>query len=363
MSGSISSLNTPVLSLYDTAELVAYVRNLKTPSTFLLDMFFPQIVESDAAEVAIDVDNGKRRLAPFCSPLVEGRIVESRTYQTNLFRPAYIKDKRTPDLLRPVRRTIGERLLGGLTLQQRFEANLAFEIEDQMQMVTRRLEWMAASALTTGTVLIKGEGYPTPILVNFQRDPALTIALTGAAAWGQPGVQPTSYITSWASSVLQKSGAVVTDLVFTNSPWAAFLSDLRVINALLSHNGEGVRLELGGQVPKGGMYMGSWGQFRCWLYNEWSVDPDTDIETPMLPDGVLILGSQDMQGVRAFGAIMDPKFNYGALAMAPKMWVTEDPAQLNLMLQSAPIVIPARVNAAMAATVMAPGGVVAQPPV
>jgi hypothetical protein len=79
--------------------------------------------------------------------LVEGKLVESRKYQTNRFKPAYIKDKRAPDLRKPVRRQIGERIGGGdLTPEQRQQANLAFEMEDQIDMLDRRLEWMAAQA-------------------------------------------------------------------------------------------------------------------------------------------------------------------------------------------------------------------------
>src|SRR5579885_551233 len=95
---------------YDTAKLIAVVQNLKRAQSFLLDMFFPTEVVSDTEEVAIDVDIGLRRLAPFVSPLVEGKLVEARRVQTNMFKPAYIKDKRAPDLRRPVRRMIGERI-------------------------------------------------------------------------------------------------------------------------------------------------------------------------------------------------------------------------------------------------------------
>jgi hypothetical protein len=363
MSGSLQQTLAPQFGAYDTAELVAYVRNLKLPTTFLLDKFFPTIVESDAPEVAIDIDFGKRRLAPFVSPLVEGKLVEARQWSTNLFRPAYIKDKRTPDLTRPVRRAIGERLLGSMSPMERYEANMAFEVNDQIEMVTRRLEWMACSALTTGTVTIVGDGYPSPVIVNFGRSASLTVALTGSAQWGQPGVSPTAWLTQWASQVLQQSGAQVTDVVLTNGPWTALLADLRIINAVWAPRSGSTEMDFGGRTANGGVMVGMWGQFRFWLYNSWYVDPVSDIEMPLLPDGTIILGSDEMQGVRAFGAILDPRFNYGPMAFAPKQWIMEDPAQLVMLMQSAPMVIPTRANAALCATVMAPGGSVAPPPI
>src|SRR5579885_2196257 len=142
--------------IYDTNVLIQVIPNLKRPTKFLLDKFFPNIVMSDTEYVSIDVDVGKRRLAPFVSPLVEGKLVEQRRYQTDTFKPAYVKDKRAPDLRKPVRRMIGERIGGTMTGAEREMANLEFEMTDQIDMLDRRLEWMAAQVLSTGTVLIKG---------------------------------------------------------------------------------------------------------------------------------------------------------------------------------------------------------------
>ena len=64
--------------IYDTNTLVQVVPNLKTSQNWLLDRFFPNIVESDSEFVSIDVDVGKRRMSPFVSPLVEGKLVEQR---------------------------------------------------------------------------------------------------------------------------------------------------------------------------------------------------------------------------------------------------------------------------------------------
>jgi hypothetical protein len=360
MSGSQSSF-TPVFGAYDTATLVAAMPSLKVPSRFLLDTFFPLEILSDTPEVAIDVDTGLRRLAPFVSPLVEGKMVESRQFQTGIFRPAYIKDKRVPDLTRPVRRQIGERLLGaGTSGQDRFEANLAYELNDQVEMITRRLEWMAAQVLMKGSVTIEGDGFPAQV-VNFGRAPQLTVSLTGSAAWGQPGVSPSQFLTTWALAVQQASGAMVQDVILTPSPYFALSADLRVINAIWApRSGESI-VDYGLYTPNGAQLVGQYGQFRLWLHSEFFVDPVDGIEKPLLPDGTVLLVSREMNGVRAFGQIMDPKFSYGPMAYAPKIWYQEDPAQTVMLMQSAPIVIPSRVNAALAATVMLPGGTITEP--
>lgn len=335
-----------IANAYDTATLVRVVRDLKGRSPgFLLNTFFPGLVEYDTEEVSIDVVVGKRRMAPFCSPLVQGRVVESLGFTTNSFKPAYIKDKRPLDPRRPVRRAVGERLGGGLSAAEREQANLVFEMEDQMAMIDRRLEWMAASALNAGTITVTGEGFPTTV-VNFGRAAGLTITLTSGDRWGEAGVSPSANVETWATLVLKESGAAVTDLVFTPLAWSLFLADPVVQKSVEYPRSGASQIEFGGGRMAGGQYKGNWGSYRLWLYNDWFIDPADNTEKPMLEDGTMLFGSADLEGVRAFGAIMDPAFAYGALAYAPKSWVEQDPARRMLLMQSAPLVIPTRVNAA-----------------
>lgn len=344
------------MTVFTTATLVQVVPNLKRAQKFFLDKFFPNIVESQTEEVDIDVDIGKRRMAPFCSPLVEGKMVESRKYQTNRFKPAYVKDKRAPDLFKPVRRQIGERIGGGdLTPEQRQQANLAFEMEDQIDMLDRRMEWMAAQALATGTITVKGEGFPTTV-IDFGRAASLTVTLAGAAKWGQAGVSPSADIDKWAHEILKQSGGVATDIIFTTTAWTNFILDEVVKTAIWYPNngGQGNAINVGSQITRGAVYKGRWGKYDLWVYNDWYIDPDDNQEYPMITDGTVIMSGPDLMGTRAFGLIRDPEFNYGPLPYAPKMWVNKDPAQLYLLMQSAPLVIPSRVNACFAARVCDP---------
>lgn len=346
--------------VYDTNLLVQIVPNLKRAQQFLLDKFYPNIVTSDTEYVSIDVDVGKRRMSPFVSPLVEGKLVEQRRIQTNIFKPAYIKDKRAPDIRKPVRRMIGERIGGSLTALEREMANIEFEMTDQIDMIDRRLEWMAAQALLGGTVTISGEGFQT-VVVDFGRAADLTVALSSGLKWtaanigtdAAPGtVSPVANLDTWATTILKESGGVATDVIFTTSAWQAFLLDPKLKRANWYPNqGGDNRVELGTQVQRGAMSKGRWGNYNLWLYNDWYVD-DNNVEQPMLPDGSVVLSGPDMMGTRAFGAILDPAFNYGAMPYAPKTWVENDPAQRFIMMQSSPIVIPSRVNAALSATVL-----------
>jgi len=351
-------MSAPATNIFNTTALVGIVPNLMTSQNWLLDKFFPNIVTSDTEEVAIDVDIGQRRMAPFVSPLVAGKQVEQRRMQTNVFKPAYIKDKRVPDLRKPIRRQIGERIGGELTAAQREQLNMMFEMADQVDILNRRLEWMGASALTTGTVTISGEGYETTV-VDFGRDSELTVALSGSDLWSTGSTttgkytKPSAHLNEWVKTVLKKSGGAVQDVVFTSSAWDAFVMDTSLEGAIIfpAMGPYGNVINPGTQVQRGAVYKGRWGQLDLWLYNDWFID-EKGVEQPMLPDGTVLLSGPDLMGTRAFGAIMDPAFNYGPMAYAPKTWLQEDPAQRFLMMQSAPIVIPSRVNAALCATVV-----------
>ncbi|MGO2306679.1 MAG: major capsid protein [Providencia sp.] len=348
------------MNIFDTNVLVQVVPNLMTSQNWLLDKFFPNVVESDTAEISIDVDVGLRRMAPFVSPLLEGKLVESRKLQTNSFTPAYIKDKRAPDLRKPIRRQIGERVGGQYTAAEREMLNLQFELTDQIDMVNRRLEWMAASALVSATVTVTGEGYETKV-VDFGRASELTVTLSGSDKWptqidaGKTNTKPTDDIEDWAQRLLKNSGAVATDIVFTTKSWKAFRLDTTIKDNAITFsalNPFGNQINAGTQIQKGAVYKGRWGNYDLWLYNDWYIDPIDKIEKPMIPDGSVIMSGADLMGTRAFGAIIDPAFEYGPMAYAPKSWLENDPAQRFLMMQSSPLVIPSRVNAALCATVV-----------
>lgn len=340
------------MSLYDTVALIAVVENLKPPSRFLLDMFFPNVATSDTEFVAIDVFNGKRRLAPFCSPLVQGKLVEGIGYTTTEFKPAYVKDKRHFDPKRAVRRAIGERIGGTMAPMERVQANLGFELQDQIAMVNRRLEWMAASALALGTITVAGDGYETTV-ITFGRDAGQTLTLSGGNRWGQSGVSPMANIETWSATMLKNSGLVVTDVVFTVGAWDEFKKDTTLLSVLQQTGGVVPRdVNIPMMAPEaGGQYMGTINGYRLWRYSEWYVDPADNVEKPMIADNTVILCSTALQGAQAFASIMDEEFNYQALPYAPKSWLEKDPAVRWLMMQSAPLVIPTNVNGSFAVVV------------
>lgn len=85
------------MDIFSTNVLAKVVERLHTPSSFLLDTFFPNVQTSDKEEIFFDVTDSKPHISPFVSPLLPGKVVDSGGYQTKSFKPAYVKDKRRFD--------------------------------------------------------------------------------------------------------------------------------------------------------------------------------------------------------------------------------------------------------------------------
>jgi hypothetical protein len=339
------------MDMFTTATLQRTVETLIRPQTALLSAFFPIVETSDDETIYFDVENKKRRIAPFVSPLREGRFVSDEGYVSRLFRPAYIKDKRVLDPNKALKRRMGETIGGSLAPINRQQANLAQALADQLDMLARRKEVMAAEVLRTGKCVISGDGYPT-VEVDFGRNANHTVTLTLSARWGESGVKPLENIEDWTLTVLQNSGATIRDVIMDVAAWRLFRADAQVEKFLntrpLSATEEAVSLA---RFSASGLsYQGGIGQLRFWVYSDWFVN-DAGTEVPILPANTVLLVSEDLDGVQHHGAIRDEEAGLQPLEFFSKSWTQHDPSARILLMQSAPLVVPYRVNASFCATV------------
>lgn len=338
------------MNIFDTAVLQALVPTLKRPQTFLLNTFFPMVSQSPTEEIKFDVEDGARRIAPFVSPLVQGKLVESLGYSTKTFKPAYVKDKRVIDPEKPLRRAAGEAIGGNMMPANREQLIVNSELQDQVDMLTRRLEVMASEALREGQVTVSGEGYDT-VVVDYGRASALEVSLTAGNQWGDSGVVPLDLLEDWSELIQQTEGAIVTDVVMDPAAWKLFRNNTDLQNILDNRRMEGGTIDPIAGSANGGQFKGVIGNWRMWVYQDWYID-EAGSEQQMLPDNtVLMCATPQVLGTRHFGSIRDAELGYQAMEYAPKSWVEKDPAVRYLMLQSAPLVVPYRPNATFRATV------------
>lgn len=334
------------MDLFDTVVLNRLVASRKQPSTFLRDVFFPTVETHDSKFIAFDTEQRKLRLTPFVHPTVAGRLVENQGTVAERIEAPYVKDKRRFDPDRPLRRAPGEQIGGTqLTPQQRRELALLRSMDDQLRMLAMREEVMVSESLRTGRVTISGEGFPTQ-QIDYRRDAALTVTLTGNDRWGQSGVDPVETLEANAQLVQDEDGSIANVVVFEPKAWGRFRAADSVKAVLDTRRGSTSQAELGPLDGRKARMVGVIGDFECWVYQEAYVDED-GVARKVMPDWAVIQGARDIEGVRAYASIQDEEANYEASQYFVKSWLEKDPAVRWLLMQSAPLPIPYRPNATL----------------
>jgi hypothetical protein len=314
----------------------------------LLDRYFPNVQTETTETISFDTLDGKRRVSPFVSPLVEGQIVATLGYKTSTFKPAYIKDKRVFDMNRPLKRIAGEQLFGSMSPMNRQRALIAQDSQDQLNMLRRRMETMAGQIISTGQLQIIGDKYPLSVL-DFGCPAKVTVNWTDPVA-----AKPLDNLETWGMAALQASGVMLTDVLMTPTSWGLFKNSQQVLNHIAAWRTWTAPPSLSGTAPitEGGVYMGTIDGFNIYVYSGWYVDPATGTEQPVLSDPNLVaLTSAALEGYQAYGAIRDETAGLQSVPYFSKSWVEEDPSVRFLMLQSAPLLVPYRPSALYRATV------------
>lgn len=346
------------MDMYSTGSLERVVAQMIRPQEFFLNKFFTTTVKAKEDKIFFDVEvaGKKRRLSPYVHPLMAGKLVESAGYTTESFTPPYIKDKRVHDATRPFQRAIGERIGGdaGITPMDRQRMALDADLADQLAMLTRTMESQAVESLRDGTVTVKmkrPDDTTETKVITFGRDADLQITKGAGTRWGESGVKPTKDLRDWALLVLKKSGSRVQSVIHDVAAWEKYLGSADVEKTLDLSRIKSGEIDLN-SLPDHVQYMGKHGGFDHWVYTEWYYDEGTSAEVSLLDSG-RVIGVGDVLGVRHFGAIKDEAAGFKPVEYFPKSWVTEDPSVRFLLMQSAPLMVPYRINASFSAKVLA----------
>ncbi|MEW5931931.1 MAG: major capsid protein [Gemmatimonadota bacterium] len=344
------------IDIFATGFLIRLVTALPQPRTHFLSRYFPYVEEQGGEFILIDRLKNRPRLAPFVSPLVEGKVVENLGYNTEAVRPAYIKDKRRFNPFDKVRRLAGETIGGSLTPEQRRRALVRQNVADQLQMLTNREEWMASQVLRFGKVTVTGEGFGTR-LVDFRRDPQLTIQLTGAKRWDQGTATPLEDLEEWAQLVYDVSGAQQLEVTMDPSAWrllkARLTTDEKKI-LLDSLRGSRSEVEMGPRQAATSKYVGTIGEFDFFVYKQTFFEVDGS-EAELMDAGRVVMCGAQVEGTRAYGGIYDEEAeSFMGLRYFNKSWVTPDPSARWMLMQSSPLVVPMRPDATVSIKVTGP---------
>lgn len=350
-----------LIDIFDTRTMLEAVEQMKRPFTFLRDTFFKRVVQSETETVDVDIVKGKRRMAPFVSPLAEGKKTERLGFSTNTIKPGYVKPFMITSAADLLKRQPGQMLYqGGQTIEQRAQAQLGKDLAELMDLIDRREEWMAAKALDLGkvTMKIKGETADKTVEVDFLMAANHKITLTSTDVWSHTDSNPIADLQAWATRIRQDSGVNPTDVVMGSSAAAAFINHAKVqkvmdmravdmgeINPRMLPNG----VSYVGRVKAPGLTV------DVWTYEDWYVDEDTGNEEPMVPAKKVWMGSPNTANARLYAVIQDLEAiaeGQAAVQRFPKAWIPKNPSAQHLMVQSAPLVAMLQPDAFVSAQVL-----------
>lgn len=337
-----------VIDIFDTRTMLEAVEQMKRSRMFLRDMCFPPAQPVDTETVDVDIIKGKRRLAPFVSPLSEGKRVDDIGFSTSTLKPGYIKPFKITTAQQLLHRLPGNTIYqGGQTIEQRAQIKLGQDLGELMDMIDRREEWMAAKAMDSGiiTMKIKAETGDKTVTVDFQMANSHKITLAGNDLWSDTtNSDPVAKLRAVSQMIAQDSGLSPDTLILGSDAATAFINHPKVKDLLNFRRADMGEIKVQ-QLPNGVSYLG---QLRApslfidvYTYDEWFIDEDTDTEGPMVPVKKAWMCSTRCSCKTLYAVIQDMEAIEGgqaAVSRFPKSWIPQNPSVRHVMVQSAPLV-------------------------
>jgi hypothetical protein len=346
------------LNLFSSAELMEATRTLIPEEFFLSQRYFGVDRVSSADEIVFDEMLGQNMIAPFVSPLVDGKPVVTKGYNTKSFKPAYIKlqDPITPTDL--TYRQFGEQINQPDSPQTRLNNGRMNAMDMQVMSIRRRVEWMCAQYMLLGKYTVKGEGYPAQLL-DFGADAAMRYSLAGAALWSATGTAtPLDDIDAAAQIMMDKAGVAPTEILMTGGVWSALGKNAAFKDMYKNFQPTGGPLpNITPQANAKVQRKGQLGDYELMTFGDTYHDPAGTL-TKYLPDGYIILVAQregGLDGRQLYAGIQNLKAvqeGQNKNKLYQYEWAKGNGSALMIGAESAPLVAARKVNAVMAIKVI-----------
>ena len=213
--------------------------------------------------------------------------------------------------------------------------------------ITRTEEVMCAQALTTGKIIIKGEGVDDQ--VDFWADLALADKpkSTVSTLWTASGADPLGDLRAVCRTISQKSGLTPVEVVAGSKAVDAMLNALKGDNTALNSR----RIDMGQINPReledGVQYVGALRlpNLDVFTYDETYYDEATSTNKAMIPEDSVLIACRGVRTTRAYGVVdvvndKENKVEFVEGDRVPLSWVQRsNPAGRIVQIKSAPLMI------------------------
>ena len=329
------------MGLFTTRQLLGYTEQKVKFRALFLELFFRRTVNFHTEEVMLDKITGKTPVAAYVSPIVEGKVLRHRGGETRVLRPGYVKPKHEFNYQQAVERLPGEDPSQLNDPAYRRLRIITDNLKQEEHAIVQVEEMQAVNAVLYGKYTMEGDQFEK-IEVDFGRSTKNNITQGSGKEWSKQDrdtFDPTHDIDLYCD---QASG-LVNIAIMDGTGWR-LLNGFKLFREKLdTRRGSNSQLEtavkdLGAVVS----FKGYYGDLAIVVAKTTYVDENGD-EQRYLPEGTLILGNTQAEGVRCYGAIQDNQALSEGITSAiryPKHWeVIGDPSCEYTMTQSAPLMV------------------------
>ena len=346
-------------TIYTPRTLGKLVQRMPPVHTFFRDTFFKNRRTFPTKSVDVDFKKGNRKLAPFVHPKVGGKTMLNSGYQTQTYTPVLLAPNKVTTVDDLLERAAGENPYSGRTPAERAVEKLAEDFRELNEMIVRREEWMAATAIFTGQIPVIGDGLNEVIDFGFTNSETIASA---EKKWNADTSDPIADLERWHETV-QKNGFVNCNICIMAKDVANAFINHKKVKEVLDVKAYDLAIIKPRQLPNGATYVGTIHKLGLdiYQYNEWYLDdwtsPEAPEEKPLVTNGALALMSTEADYSIYYGAItMIPEEGKGFVTVegdkVPQTWVERRPDRRFLQINSKPLTVPHEVNSWFVAHVL-----------
>ena len=344
--------------LYSGAELGALILFIQPRPFYMLERVFNDDTFNLETDELIFVDVFDDVLiAPFVSPVSNGKPVVHLGSKSRGFKPGYVKLSDPITLQQISRRRPGQAINTPVDRMANLDDARIKRLGQHRRSILTRMELMCWQYALDGAYDVKGDDYPTKN-VNFGRDAGNTVVLSGAALWSAPTTaKPLTNWAAWSRITLDKAGVAANRLIMSPEAfdYASKTDEFKEEYKNFKSNGgpiPNISPALAAVID----YKGRYGSFEIEVVNTKYLD-ESGVEQRYLPANKVLCvaaGPDALCGVKIYGLIQHlAAVEQGVTSVDAfhHEWAVPNGSAINIDTDSAPLIAAKRVNAIVAATI------------
>lgn len=218
----------------DTFSLMQAVERMKTPASFLLDTFFPQVpAVATSKKIAVETRKRGRTLAPFVSRGASGVNVKRAGSKIALYEAPMMGPRTVIDPEQLDQRAFAENIVSTMTPAQRAAQMQAEDLSYLQGTIINRKNKMAADLLTTGKCKIEGYADDGETVQVDEIDFEFEQDITPTTTWDQAGADIYGDL-KMASEKIQENAGIVPTVLVVGKNVEKYILDNASINKMLA---------------------------------------------------------------------------------------------------------------------------------